>query len=127
MANEASRVPGEYIVQLEKGKGRDLIDNTFGRYGITAVEMIGDGLYRIVVRDDPGEEAMRQAASGTVGIKFIQPNNIRRLNPPGKEIRRSPHSSFMLFQMYQLGLTQIQNPACTFWPHQLVPLQNPHS
>ena len=79
---EADRVPGEYLVAVQKGGDESMIRRLFADASVQSVRQLRDDLFLIHVERDPGPQAMRQAAAGSDQIRNVQPNFVYRTNPP---------------------------------------------
>jgi hypothetical protein len=73
-----TRVPGEYLVTLAAAGESNAIANTYGQFGIKAVKDLGNNVFLVSLRDDPGPATMESLGAGNPRIKAVQPNYVYR-------------------------------------------------
>ena len=72
------RVPGEYLVTVAGGADEQAVRETFARYGIAAVQGLGNAVFLLTLSADPGLEAMRALQRESPRIQAVQPNFVYR-------------------------------------------------
>lgn len=79
-AEQADRVPGEYIVTLKAGaKDRHQdVRNVYTDFGIIHMKPIGNNRYVLKLERDPGLSVIKQKAEHAPAIESVQPNFIYR-------------------------------------------------
>ncbi len=69
-----ARVPGEYLVTVAGGAGEQAVRDAFARYGIAAVQGLGNGMFLLTLSPDPGLEALQALQRESPRIQAVQPN-----------------------------------------------------
>lgn len=82
MAETQDRIPGEYLVTVQKGGDQALIRQLFAQYSIREVRSLGDSLFLLRVDEDPGPEAIKRKGEECAQIASVQPNFVYRINRP---------------------------------------------
>ena len=54
------RVPGEYLVSVQKGGDEALIRRVFASYSVRDVRPVSDNLFLLKIDQDPGPEAIKR-------------------------------------------------------------------
>ena len=79
------RVPGEYLVSVQKGGDEALIRKVFASYSVRDVQPVSDNLFLVKIDQDPGPEEIKRKAEESDRIRGVQPNYVYRLErSPGK-------------------------------------------
>ena len=79
------RVPGEYLVSVQKGGDNALIRNVFATYSVRDVQPVSDNLFLLKIDQDPGPDEIKRKAGESDRIRAVQPNYVYRLErSPGK-------------------------------------------
>jgi len=79
------RVPGEYLVSVQKGGDEALIRKVFASYSVRDVQSVSDNLFLLKLDRDPGPEEIQRKAEESDRIRSVQPNYVYRLErSPGK-------------------------------------------
>jgi len=86
VGNDDDRVKGEYLVKLKQDGTKDMIKNLYGTYGIESIKSIGERLYKIRLKSDPGPDTITNKAKRSDSIEYAEPNYIYRITPPGKKV-----------------------------------------
>ncbi len=81
--NPQERVEGEYLVKLHISAGLENIEKNFRDYEIVEIKSIGERLYKLKIKKDPGLEALQKIAETSGMFEYIEPNYIYRVRPPG--------------------------------------------
>jgi hypothetical protein len=76
----SARVPGEYLVTMAAGSGEAALREAFGRFGITGLESLGGGLFRVTLSGDPGPAGLEEAGRKDARIRAVQPNFVYKAN-----------------------------------------------
>ncbi|HSV96453.1 MAG TPA: hypothetical protein VLM75_05895 [Spirochaetota bacterium] len=84
LSDQKNRAPGEYLIKLGRGAGKEEIEKRYGRYGIVEMLSVGDRLYKLKIKEDPGPEMIREIAENGGAIEYAEPNYIYKTGPPGK-------------------------------------------
>jgi hypothetical protein len=79
-AEQADRVPGEYIVTLKAGaKDRHQdVRNVYSEFSVIHVKPVGNNRYVLKLERDPGLSVIKQKAEHAPAIESVQPNFIYR-------------------------------------------------
>jgi hypothetical protein len=80
---QQQRAPHEYLVTLSEGADARALADVYGRFGILQTKSIGNNVYLLKLRDDPGPQSMEELVRGDARIKAVQPNFIYRINRSG--------------------------------------------
>ena len=79
------RVPGEYLVSVQKGGDDALLRNVFATYSVRDVQPVSDNLFLLKIDQDPGPDEIKRKAGESDRIRAVQPNYVYRLErSPGK-------------------------------------------
>jgi hypothetical protein len=62
------------------GSGEAAIREVYGRLGITGLQALGGGLYRVTFSEDPGLAIVEEAARKDGRIQAVQANRVYRAN-----------------------------------------------
>jgi hypothetical protein len=76
------RVPGEYLVSVQKGGDEALIRRIFAPYSVRDVQPVSDDLFLLKVDQDPGPDAIKRKGEESDQIRSVQPNFVYRLERP---------------------------------------------
>ncbi len=81
-SDKSQYVTGEYLITLEPSAGEDFIRQFFFELEVISInpqKLIGDNVYLLKIRRDPGPEEIRKKCAGNSKIKSIQPNYIYKM------------------------------------------------
>lgn len=76
------RVPGEYLVTVQKGGDEALIRKLFAPFSVKEVQSLGEGLFLLKIEKDPGPKALKKKGRESEQIRSVQPNFVYQLNRP---------------------------------------------
>ncbi len=79
-AAEPARVAGEYLVTLVAGADAKVISEVYGRFRVKSVKAVGQGIFQLILSEDPGPTKMEEVRKLDARIKAVQPNYIYRAN-----------------------------------------------
>ncbi len=69
-----NRVPGEYIVVIEREDAEDIIRALYSAYALQRIKDLGRGRYLINLASDPGPDIVIQHALESADVEMVQPN-----------------------------------------------------
>lgn len=78
LSSASERVPGEYIVTVERNEAESLLRHLFKAYGIEHVKDLGAGNYLLKLKNDPGIAELRRIEGASEKVRSIQPNLVYR-------------------------------------------------
>jgi hypothetical protein len=83
LSSPQHRVPGEYLVTLTKGSDIKAITDLYGRFGIKSTKDLGNDIFLVTLKEDPGPIKMEELSKQNTSIKAVQPNFVYRKNREG--------------------------------------------
>jgi hypothetical protein len=81
---EENRVPGEYLVTVKEGIGKEYLNKLFAANRVSAVEEISPKLFLVKIEDDPGPSQVYEEYLNDRNIEKIQPNYIYEAESGGR-------------------------------------------
>lgn len=74
------RAPGEYIVTMAPGAGKDLLRQQYSAYGIREIVDLGANMFLLKLSQDPGADELMRKGMASGKVKAVQQNYIYRAN-----------------------------------------------
>jgi hypothetical protein len=65
---------------MAAGSGEAALREALGRFGITGLEPLGGGLFRVTLSGDPGPAGLEEAGRKDARIRAVQPNFVYKAN-----------------------------------------------
>lgn len=75
------RVRAEYLVTLSAGTDVAVISKLYGRFGIQRMQNVGNGIFLVALREDPGLARMEELRTQESRIESVQSNLVYRTRP----------------------------------------------
>jgi hypothetical protein len=76
--SQQTRAPGEYLVTLAAPGEVRAIAEVYGRFGIRAIQPLGNDVFLVTLTEDPGPATMEKLRAENAPIKAVEPNLLYR-------------------------------------------------
>jgi hypothetical protein len=76
--SQQTRTPGEYLVTLAAPAEARAIADVYGRFGIRAIQPLGNDVFLVTLTEDPGPATMEKLRAENARIKAVEPNLLYR-------------------------------------------------
>ena len=75
-----ARVPRQYLVTVAAAAGEAAVRELCGRFGITALKLLGNDVYLVTLAEDPGLATLEELGRHDARVRAVQPNLVYKAN-----------------------------------------------